>query len=114
MKEYLLLMRGGDARMAELSEEETAAHMQEWGAYMGKLAESGNLTGGLPLNRDGRLVSSDGVSEEMVLSDKGEYIGGYLFCKANDYDHAVELAKDCPIFKMGGTIEVREAMPMDM
>jgi len=47
-----------------------------------------------------------------VLTQHGDCIGGYLFFKAKDYDEAVALAKDCPIFKMGGSIEVRAAMPM--
>lgn len=112
MKEFLLLIRGGDARVAELTEEETEKHMLDWRVYMGDLSEKGHLLGGLPLNRDGRLVTSEGVSEDMVLTQHGDYIGGYLFFKAKDYDEAVALAKDCPVFKMGGSIEVREAMPM--
>lgn len=112
MKDYLLLIRGGDARMAELSESETQEHMQKWTTYMGGLAEKGNMAGGLPLNRDGRIVTSEGVSEGMTLSDKGDYIGGYLMFKAENYDHAVELAKGCPVFELGGSIEIREALPM--
>ena len=52
MKDYLLLIRGGDGRMEDLTEEQRNEHMQKWGAYMGKLAESGNLTGGLPLTHE--------------------------------------------------------------
>jgi hypothetical protein len=32
---------------------------------------------------------------------------------ANDYDHAVELSKDCPVFEHDGNLEIREAMPME-
>lgn len=114
MKDYLLLLRGGDARMAEMSDEETAKHMQDWRAYMGGLAQAGHLTGGLPLQHTGRLLSDNQVTEDMVHSDKGEVIGGYLLFKANDYEQAVDLAQKCPIFENGGNIEIREMMPMEM
>ena len=114
MKEYLILMRGGDARMTDLTEAQTSEHMQKWGVYMEGLGKGGNLQGGQPFNHEGRLVSNDGVIESTVLTDKGESIGGYLIIKANDFDHAVELTKGCPIFEHNGSVEVRESMPMTM
>lgn len=114
MKEYLLLLRGGDARMAELSEEETAAHMQQWGVYMNGLAENGNLVGGMPLQQDGRVLTKTEVRKDVVVSETGEAIGGYLLIKANDYEQAVELSKNCPIFEHDGNIEIREIAPMEM
>ena len=48
------------------------------------------------------------------MSDKGEAIGGYLMLKANDYNHAIELSKGCPVFEHDGNIEIREAMHMEM
>lgn len=114
MKDYLLLIRGGDGRMEELTEEQRNAHMQAWGAFMGGLAESGNLTGGLPLTMDGRLLTKDGATSDPVLTSSGEAIGGYLMLKAKDYEHAIELSKGCPVFEHDGNIEIREAMQMDM
>jgi hypothetical protein len=113
MKDYLLLIRGGDDRMEGLSEEQKGEHMQRWGAFMSNLVESGNLAGGLPLTADGRLMTSAGTTEEVPLTSSGEAIGGYLMLKANDYDHAVELSKDCPVFEHDGNLEIREAVPMD-
>lgn len=114
MKDYLLLIRGGDARMEDLSEQEVAEHMEQWGKYMGNLAESGNLAGGLPLAQDGRIVATNETKEGVVSSDNGETVGGYLMLKANDYNHAVKLAKGCPVFEHNGNIEIREIMPMEM
>ena len=112
MKDYLVLIRGGDARMAELSPEENAEYMQKWTTYMGSLAERGHLAGGLPLAQDCRLVTKDEVSEAMVLTQGGESIGGYLLFKAESYEQAVELGKDCPVFEFDGNLEIREAFPM--
>lgn len=112
MKDYLLLMRGGDARMADLNEAQTAEHMQKWGAYMEGLSKNGNLAGGQPLTHEGRVLTANNVTEEVVLSEKKEAIGGYLMIKAEDYNQAVEIAKDCPIFEHDGNIEIREVMEM--
>jgi len=114
MKEYLLLIRGGDARMENMSEEDRNAHMAAWGKYMEGLAQGGNLSGGLPLDMGGRVLTNQGASEDVVRSEAGEAVGGYLLIKANDYAHAVELSKGCPVFEHNGNIEIREALPMDM
>ena len=112
MKDYLLLFRGGDARMAELSEKESATHMEKWNAYMDGLARSGNLTGGSALQETGKLLKTHGTTDELVLTEKGEAVGGYLLIKADDYKHAVELSKSCPIFEFDGHIEIRETLNM--
>lgn len=114
MKEYLILLRGGDKRMAELSEEESNAHMKKWVDYMNDLAKKEHLTGGLPLQSDGRLVTKEGVTESVVHNDAGEAVGGYLIFKARDYDEAVNLVISCPIFEHNGNVEVREMAPMEM
>ena len=113
MKDYLLLIRGGDDRMEGLSEEQRDVHMQRWGSFMSNLVQSGNLAGGLPLTGDGRLMTSAGTTEEVPLTNRGEAIGGYLMLKANDYEHAVELSKGCPVFEHDGNLEIREAVPME-
>jgi len=114
MKDYLMLIRGGDGRMEDLTEEQKGAHMAAWGQYMGKLKENGNLAGGLPLTTDGRLLTNDGATEDMVKSEAGEVVGGYLLLKAKDYDHALELAKGCPVFEHDGSLEIRECIQMEM
>ena len=114
MKNYLLLFRGGVERMEDLTEEQRGEHMQQWCGFMTKLTESGNLTGGLPLSSDARLLTKSGSSEDMATTTAGEAVGGYLMIKANDYDHAIELSKGCPIFEHDGNIEIREAMEMNM
>jgi len=113
MKEYLLLIRGGDDRMATLSDAETQEHMKRWTSYLQDLANQGHLIGGLPLQQGGYLMTKDEVREEMVLTSQGESVGGWLHLQAKDYDQAVSLAKSCPIFEHNGSLEVREVIPME-
>ena len=98
--------------MADLTEAESMAHMEKWNVFMGGLAGSGNLTGGLPLGMDGRVMTKDGTSNGLVMSNSGESVGGYLMIMADNYDDAVELSKNCPVFEHNGNLEIRECLPM--
>ncbi|NQY08317.1 MAG: hypothetical protein HRT71_02235 [Flavobacteriales bacterium] len=100
--------------MEDLSEEQVADHMNKWKAYMGGLAQNGNLVGGLPLQAGGRVVTADGAKEDIVKSAAGEVISGWLHYKTEDMDAACELVKGCPIFEHNGNLEVREVLPMEM
>jgi hypothetical protein len=111
MKEYLLLLRGGKPA-ADKSEAENKADMQAWGAYMGKLGQTSSLVGGLPLVGGGKTVSSKSTTGEAVTSAKEGIVGGYLIVKADNLDHAAEIAKECPHISNEGNIEVREIAPM--
>ncbi len=114
MKEYMYLFRGGDGRELNLSPEQMQEHMQAWGVWMQELGKSGNFVAGLPLQSEGKVVENYGeVITDGPFAEGKELVGGYLIVKANDLDHATELSKKCPIFERGGTVEVREIMPMD-
>jgi hypothetical protein len=111
MKEYLLLLRGGKPA-ASKTEAENKAEMQAWGAYMGKLTQKGQLSGGLPLVSGGKTVSGNATVPNAVTSAKEGIVGGYLIVKAASVDEAAEIAKDCPHIANEGNIEVREIAPM--
>ena len=111
MKEYLLLLRAGKPADTK-TEAENKAEMQAWGAYMGKLAQGGNMVGGLPLVGGGKTVSASGITAEAVTSAKEGIVGGYLIVKADSLQQATELAKGCPHVDNEGNIEVREIAPM--
>jgi hypothetical protein len=42
-----------------------------------------------------------------------EALGGYIMVKASNLDEATELAKNCPILSVGGSVEVRAIVQMD-
>jgi hypothetical protein len=114
MKEYLLLFRGGEAHMGNLSAEDMQAHMQQWMEWMSKLNEQGKFAGAQPLINTGKVLSGPKkvVSDGPFMEGK-EMVGGYLICKADTYDEAVEISKGCPILQFDdGTVEVREIQEM--
>ena len=113
MKEYLFLFRGGD--MPE-TPESGQGHMQRWMEWMGDLGKQGKFVGAQPLNKEGKKVSG---SKKMVTDgpfmEGKEMVGGYLICKANSLEEAVEISKGCPILEYEtGIVEVREIQELKM
>jgi len=117
MKEFLLLFRGGDAaRVAQQQSPELwQAHMQKWMQWMQSLTEQGKFAGAQPLSPEGKVVSKGGntVTDGPYAEGK-EIVGGYLICKADNFDEAVTIAKGCPIFENDGIVEVREINALGM
>ncbi len=110
MKEYLFLFRGGDARNVNQSAEAEQAHMEKWMEWMSGLAATGKFVGAQPLQTSGMHISGNKkvVTDGPFMEGK-EMVGGYLICKADTYEEAVEHAKGCPVLEFdNGTVEVRE------
>ena len=115
MSEFLLLFRGGDAKELQQSPEVWQAHMQKWMKWMGDLSSQGKFVGAQPLKAEGRVVtgSSKTVTDGPFAEGK-ELVGGYLICKADSYEEAVEISKGCPILESErGVVEVREIHEMN-
>jgi hypothetical protein len=117
MAEYLLLFRGGDMAREEeqQSPEKWQAHMQKWMQWMGSLTEQGKFVGAQPLKTAGKVVKGTGkvVTDGPFIEGK-ELVGGYLICKADSVDEAVEISKGCPILEHDGIVEVREINELQM
>ena len=109
MAEFLLLFRGVDRRNLNASPEQLQALMQRWTNWMGDIAQQGKLVGAQPLENTGKVVQG---TKKLVLdgpfAEGKEIIGGYLLCKTETIEEAIELSKGCPILDFDeGTVEVR-------
>ncbi len=117
MADYLLLFRGGEAGRLKDQEspEKWQAHMQEWMQWMSALTEQGKFVGAQPLKGGGKTVTGTGkvVTDGPFVEGK-EIVGGYLICKADNFDEAVEISKGCPVLKHDGIVEVREINELHM
>ena len=94
----------------------TAAEMnemhQQWGAFIGNIAIQEKLVSTHQLGFEGKQIAADqSVTEGIYIADN-QTLGGNMIVKANTIDEAVEMAKNCPILHMGGTVEVRSIQPM--
>ena len=58
------------------------------------------------------MVTAGNVVTDGPYVELAEAVGGYTIIKAETLEEAAELAKDCPIFLMGGNVEVRAIIGM--
>lgn len=98
---YLLLYIGG--RMPE-GEDETKQVMAAWDKWMGKYHDA-VVDGGNPFTPAVKTITGDGRVSDGA---SGEQAGGYSIIKADSADHAVAIAKECPVFLGGAKINVYE------
>lgn len=114
MERFMLIFHGG--QIDQLSPEELQAHMGKWFAWVSKLRASGHYEAGEPLLPGGKLVSGKNgknISDGPYTEGK-EVVGGYFIINAKDMDEAANIAKECPDFDSGGTVQVRQVMKINV
>ncbi|HAV65594.1 MAG TPA: hypothetical protein DCY13_24860 [Verrucomicrobiales bacterium] len=111
MKEYLLLFRGG-ADPEDMTPEQMRATMNKWMTWMGGLKKKKQLGQGHPLQDGGKLLSGAKGRNAAKLTDTPESVSGYMLIKAGGLAEATRIARGCPIFINGGTVELRAIQEM--
>ncbi len=113
MSEYVFLYRGGQR---PTSPEQGQQVMQKWMAWMQDMGAKGHIVNrGQPLEREGKIVQ--GGSKTVIdgpFAESKDVVGGFTIIQADTIDQAAEIAKGCPILEVGGDVEVRPVMQMDM
>lgn len=108
MKEFLLIFRGDYLNTPDTTPEEATALTQKWMDWISGIAAEGKLASrGNRLENSGRVLKAD-VTTDGPYCELKEIVGGYSLIKASSLDEAEQLAKGCPIFSIGGSVEVRE------
>ncbi|MFT3935670.1 MAG: YciI family protein [Chitinophagaceae bacterium] len=114
MKEFLMVYRADYNAMPKVSPEEMQANTQKWMDWVAGIAAQGKLADrGNRLFPAGKVLKGNNVVSDGPYTEIKESIMGYSLLKVASIEEAVELAKGCPIFKMGGNVEVREINAMD-
>jgi hypothetical protein len=103
MANYLMAYKGGG--MAATDAEREAA-MAAWGAWFGGLGAA-VVDAGNPFGPSGTVSADGGVSDGASSG-----LSGYSVVSADSIAAAGELAKGCPIFAAGGSLEVYETIPV--
>jgi hypothetical protein len=111
-KEFMLVFRYDPTNQVQ-TEDELQEISKQWGPFIGGIAMQGNLISTHQLGYTGKVISSDKSTSDGFHIAEGMTLGGNLILKADSYEIATETAKKCPILLMGGSIEVREIIPMN-
>lgn len=106
MKDFILIFRlNGDSEIKP-SPEQVKERMAWFGilAKQNKIADKGNTLSPMSAKT---IHSTENVTNNPHSEGK-EIVTGYVIVKTETIDEAVEIAKANPIFKIGGSVEVRE------
>ncbi len=111
MPNYLLFLYEEPDAFTETSPDEMQAIIQKYRDWRLRLQKSGAVVGGEKLqDGTGRVMRRTGGDTSVVdgpYTESKEIIAGFFEIKAENYDQAVEIARDCPHLQYG-TIEIRE------
>ena len=108
MAKFLFVYRSGKDSRDALSPEEMQQILQKWQTWIGEgLRKGWMLDPGDGLKKDGRVVNARKVVTDGPFVEAKEVVGGFSIIQADTLDAAAELAKGCPVFLRGGTVEVR-------
>jgi hypothetical protein len=107
MAKYMFVYRDQAEPQSQPSPEQMQSFLALWGEWFQKHA-SAVVDGGDGLLPTGRVLAADGTVSDGPYVEAKEVIGGYSVIQADNYDAAIAVARDCPIVKIGGAIEIRE------
>ena len=112
MAKFLLILRGGPGELQTYSPAEIQQMIEKYDAWFNQIASEGRLGYADKLKPfSGRVLQ--GYGESMAITDgpfgeTKELVGGIFNIEAEDFNHAVQLIKNCPQLEYGGSAEIRE------
>ncbi|HTF19868.1 MAG TPA: YciI family protein [Chryseolinea sp.] len=109
MQKFMLIVREDLSVMRDLTPEQRFAGSPDMNGWVNSLVEVGKYITGQPFAIEGYYVSKTGADADgKFLRDK-EGISGFDLIFANDLNEALEIARSCPMVKMG--MAIREVRP---
>lgn len=104
MQKYIMIYRlARPFDLTLLPKEQFLRAMNEWGEWVGRMGPS-VIDRGDAFKLGGK--STDG--QQVMATDN--LTSGYSVISAKDFDQALDFAKQCPVVKRGGRVEIYEAM----
>lgn len=109
--EFMLVFRYEPKNNYQPTAAELSEMHQQWGAFIGNIAIQEKLVSTHQLGFEGVQITSNQEVTEGIHIAENQTLAGNLILKANSIQEATEIAKNCPILSMGGTVEVRSIQP---
>jgi hypothetical protein len=108
--QYLMIVRF-KTNFKPSSNEEIQNNIKKWQQYMGNMAQSGDLIAGYRPTNEGATISGKEKSTKPIpyVADD-DLVSSVLIIKAENLEAAKAIANKCPVFELGGSVEVRAMM----
>jgi hypothetical protein len=105
---YMLIFRGGAVSRDDISPSVLQAHVEKWYTWADELARQGRGNVGAPLDNVGKAVRGhERVVTDGPYAESKDLVTGAMIIDAASLDDAVEVARRCPTYEFGGSVEVR-------
>jgi hypothetical protein len=99
------------------SPQEMQQNFQKWMTWIEAMKAKGQYLAGEPLEDDPAKVlrgPRGAKATDGPFAEAKEVVAGYMLIAAKNFADAVKIARDCPGYAVGGTVEVRQIMPIPM
>lgn len=111
MKDFMLVFVGTEYTDLGMSPEQMQERMGRWFAWDKKMTDEGiPHRGDALMGHVTRLSGENRTRTDLASAEVKELIGGYYIITVENFERAVEVAKDFPDFDLGSSVEVREVM----
>jgi hypothetical protein len=108
--QYLMIVRF-KTNFKPSSNKEIQNNIKKWQEYMGNLAQSGDLVAGYRPTNEGATISGKEKSTKPIpYVANDDLVSSVLIIKAENLEAAKAIANKCPVFDLGGSVEVRAMM----
>ena len=105
---YMLIFRGGAVSRGDVSPSVLQAHLEKWYRWSDELAGQGRRNTGMPLGNRGKAVRGhERIVTDGPYAESKDLVTGAMIIEASSLDDAVEVARGCPTYEFGGSVEVR-------
>ncbi len=115
MNEYMLIFRHTPIENFTPTPEQEAANVNPWQKWIREIAAQVKFVSTNRIGFDGAVIHANSKIKEGFYQDSitKELVSGNMIVKSDSFDEALELAKGCPILAIGGSVEVRNLIPMN-
>ena len=106
---FMLIFRGGAVSRHDLSPSELQAHVAKWYRWSDELARQGRARNtGTALDNPGATVRGhERVVTDGPYAESKDLVTGSLIVEAASLEDAIDVARTCPTYEFGGSVEVR-------
>ncbi len=104
----MLIFRGGAVSRDDVSPSALQAHVEKWYTWSEELARQGRRNVGTALDNAGKSVGGhERIVTDGPYAESKDLITGSMIIEAASLEDAVEVARQCPTYEFGGSVEVR-------
>ena len=104
----MLIFRGGAVSRDDVSPAVLQAHVEKWYTWSDELAREGRGNVGTALENRGKSVGGhERIVTDGPYAESKDLVTGAMIIEAASLDDAVEVARRCPTYEFGGSVEVR-------